>query len=203
MNQNVCPKQHISCRENEKGLLMSNQKQHNYSFETEFKAFMELEADVAQLYHILGENTGEFLEFWEALREEERNHIRILNDLYKQVLNGTLVLRKELFQIEAINHSREFVQEKIRFSKNRQLPIEKALQIASAVENHAIDALVLQIFEESDDEQVKESFSRLVEESENHHQAIDEMIKMVKSRKEPGVLQKIINKLQILESWDE
>lgn len=130
------------------------------------------EEGVAQLYQVYSQKFPGHQEFWLKLAQEEKEHANIIRGIVPHIQRGTVLLKENRFEKEAIQSFLKYLGEEINKATSGQLLPINALSIAFHIEKSLIEGKYFTIFE-GDDPRLKELLDDLRVSTQDHVKRVE------------------------------
>lgn len=137
------------------------------------------EEKVSELYLLYAEKFKDMYNFWFLLSNEETNHANWLRELKGELLSGALLLDEKKFNPQAITLFGDYLEQRSKGAKEKDLTIKAALSIALDIENALIEKKWFEVMQ-SDSTAVKNTLIRLKDALSEHKNKISETLNNLK-----------------------
>jgi len=129
----------------------SNNRQSEMLFGPYIKVLMDHELAISQLYRLLADSQDPLRTFWITLAEEEVMHSRIMEEMEKRFMAGSLQFKRPDFYYRAVKEAIEYIQIQTRKVVNPGFTIRHALTHAIRIEQNMIESRFFEVLDGDDD----------------------------------------------------
>ena len=131
-----------------------------------------LERVVGRLYKIYADSFQADSSFWVQLSKEEEDHAGMIKELEKEVQNSNLSFDETRFNLNAIQTTIRYVQQKIKQANDGLLTAQEAYNIAWDIENGLLEKNFFQTFQ-TDNHRLRVVLKKLITDTTEHRNRVN------------------------------
>ena len=131
-----------------------------------------LERIVGQLYKVYVDSFQADSSFWVQLSKEEEDHAGMIKELEKEVQNSNLSFDETRFNLNAIQTTIRYVQQKIKQANDGLLTAQEAYNIAWDIENGLLEKNFFQTFQ-TDNHRLRVVLKKLITDTTEHRNRVN------------------------------
>jgi len=141
----------------------------------------ENELAIKQLYEFYAKTFPEEASFWLSIASQEKEHAEALLSLKEKLDDINVYFDEKRFTPEAIQSTKDYIDERIKYVIDNKIDILTALSIARDLENSLIERNYFKVFE-SDTPEIKNVLKKLETETLKHRKMVEDKYEEIENQ---------------------